>query len=199
MVLMYLNKVAHFADTVANTPLCVSKRKFKLIREYNMLADDISGVVVSVKIPALLERVKEIHLDSEDENKKVKILEYFIDKYTTEEFILTASKAKKYLIPSPKICLRQDCCGTPLNLSNPSRTDNTVHIFTQRGGLKGEVYRKKCPKCEAVYYYNYFEKKDDVQVVRKYYDGVETYFSVTNASFFEKEMLENLTEDIGMN
>ena len=60
MVLMYLSKITQFAHIVSKTPKDVSNRKSKLLSSYKMLKGEFTGVVVSVKVPASLERFKEI-------------------------------------------------------------------------------------------------------------------------------------------
>ena len=200
MVLMYLSKVTQFADIVANTPRDVSKRVSKLLNLYQSIKDEFTDVVVSVKIPASLERYKEVLLDNEDEIRKVQVLEYLIEKFSKDVFHIIHSNSKIYLFPSVQNCKRKDCHDQRLILCNPDRTENSVNIFTVRGGTKGEVYRKKCGKCLGMYYYNYFEVADSAgKIIRSYYSGDEVFFSITNETFFEKKLLEHLTEDLGMN
>ena len=80
------------------------------------------------------------------------------------------------------------------------RTENNVSVFTLHRVCDGEVYRKICPTCKVIYYYNYWEKIDsNGPVIRSYYDiqcSQEPYFSVTNETFFEKKLLDTLTEEI---
>ena len=80
------------------------------------------------------------------------------------------------------------------------RTENTVSVFTLHRVCDGEVYRKICLTCKVMYFYNYWEKIDsNGPVIRSYYGiqcSQEPYFSVTNKTFFEKKLLDTLTEEI---
>ena len=108
--------------------------------------------------------------------------------------------SKSYLLPSITNCTNPPCDGKLLVICRPTRTVNSVSVFTTSRVLEGEVYRKICLKCKTTYFYNYMEKEDDQGIlIRSYYqvkDSKESYFSITNETFYEKALLSRLTEEI---
>ena len=200
MVFANLSKLMKFVDIISKTPKEVSKRKTRLIKAYGKLEADTTDIV-SIKIKDL-ERFTEMHLDDEEDGRKQKILELLIDDYTdSKKSLPQVNDLKTYLFPSITNCLNSCCCQKSLIICRPSRTDNSVSVFTLNGVLEGEIYRKVCQNCQTLYYYNYFDKTDmDGQLVRTYYDDSNSkessFFSTTNETFFAKDLLDSLNEEI---
>lgn len=198
MVKINLSKLIKFIGVVSKTPRNVTKRKNRLIEAYNNLVSDTDDQV-SIKMKAHLERFKETHLDLEESHRHNEILEQLIDDYTDSGIVVPESNNfKNFLVPSTSVCLNSRCLTEELFMCRPSRTENSIPIFTTNGVLEGEVYRKVCRCCNAIYYYNYWEVVNlDNQLIRTYYSSKkELYFSTTNETFFEKHLLEQLSEDI---
>lgn len=200
MVIVNLSKLIKFVGIISKTPKEVSKRKTRLIEAYRELgADTTDEVSINMKD---LERFTEKHLDDEEDGRKQKILEVLIDDYTASKISLPQLNGQKtYLVPSITYCLNPCCSQNSLIICRPSRTENTVSVFTVNGVLEGEVYRKECQKCKTLYYYSYFDKIDtDGQLVRTYYDvsnsKESSFFSTTNETFFAKDLLDSLNEEI---
>ena len=198
MVLINLSKLMKFIRIIYQTPKEVSKRTNRLINQYFDLKEETKDVV-SVKLMANLEGFRERHLDQEETEKKYKILEQLILDYTCSGLSVPNSDGmKKYLVPNQVNCLNPNCSEEQLVLCRPSRTTNSCPIFGIRGVVDGEIYRRICPSCQSIYYYNYYDSTDsNGQIIRMYYESKEdNFFSTTNETFFEKELLEHLTEDI---
>ena len=189
-----------FALIVSTTPKEISKRKTRLMDAYNNIVPDSSNIV-SVKMRADLERIRESNIDSEDDEMRCKIIEQLIEDYTESNFSVPKSNDfKTFLIPTVTSCLKSDCDEKALIICRPSRTENSVPVFTVSGVLEGEVYRKVCSCCKSIYYYNYYEHIcDKDQLMRTYYPHDPpscAFFSTTNESFFEAKLLENLSEEV---
>ena len=109
-----------------------------------------------------------------------------------------SNEIKIYLIPSQCQCLNHSCSGKELVLLRQSKTQNSVNVFTSNGVLEGEANRKQCDNCDSIYYHSYFEASDSYgSNIRSYYEKEnEPYFSITNETFFEKKLLEQLTESV---
>lgn len=198
MVLVNLSKLIKFIGFISETPKGITKRNSKLITAYTNLEKKTDDEV-SIKMPASLERFKEKHLDAEVTERKFEILEQLINDYTKSSINIPESNdVKKYLVPTPCTCLNENCSGQELVICRPSKTENCVNIFKLNEVLEGEVYRKLCCLCQSIYYYNYWEVMDSSGLnIRTYYDTKEElFFSTTNETYFEKKMLEQLTEDI---
>ena len=201
MVFVNLTKLMKFVELISKTPSEVTKRKTRLIEAYGKIEADTTDKV-SIKMKADLERFKEVDLDEEENERKCKILEALIEVYTASNISLPQKRiTKTYLVPSITNCLNSSCCGKSLTVCRPSRTENSVSVFTVDGAYEGEVYRKVCQACTTIYYYNYFDKTDtDGQLIRTYFDGCSStespFFSITNETFYEKKLLDSLTEEI---
>ena len=188
-----------FIAIIAMTPKEVSKRKVRLMEAYgNLEADTVDSV--SIKMSAELERFQETHVDLEEIDMRCKILDQIIIDYTESNISLpTSIEFKTFLLPSITNCSNLSCSGRSLVICRPSRTENSVPVFTINCVLEGEIYRKICQMCKSVYYYNYFEMIENNGLIRTYYtnsESKERFFSTTNETFFEKKLLETLTEEI---
>ena len=200
MVLIDLCKLYEFGTIVSQTPADVSKRKSRLIECFNSIEPE-GSLAVSVKIKADLERIVERDIELEVPERRLKIIEFLIDHFSNKQLdVKTMSGGKTFLMPPVIMCLFPECQSEELMLCRPNKTENCVPIFTQGGVIKGEVYRKRCRGCNAEYYYSYVEYKSTTgQLMRSYYSrnmNPGQYFSFTNATFFEKELLNVLAEEI---
>ena len=201
MVLINLTKLINLIDIVNKTPKEVSKRRTRLLEAYNELEAD-TDFTVSIKLSTEASiRLKEAYLDDEEHLRRVKILEELIANLTESKICIPESiMSKVYLLPSITNCTNPQCCGKLLVICRPTRTENSVSVFTNNGVLEGEVYRKNCLQCKTIYFYNYMEKEDDLGIlIRSYYqakESKESYFSITNETFYEKALLSRLTEEI---
>ena len=201
MVLINLSKLMKFVAVISLTPKEVSKRKSRLIEAYNELEADTNDSV-SIKMSPELERFSECHVDSEESEMRCKILQQLINDYTDSNITLPKSISfKTFLFPPITNCPGTTCSRKVLTICRPTRTENALPVFTVNGVYEGEVYRKICPICQVIYYYNYFEKQNEAsgELVRTYYKYNQSeggFFSTTNNTFFEQRLLDTLTEEI---
>lgn len=191
MVLVNLSKLIQFIGSISKTPKDVFKRREKLIEAYRNLKQT-SNDDVSIKMSCNIERFREAHLDKEEHGRKLDILQWMIDCYTSSGLqIPEANESPIYLIPSPKACLNATCNSAALSFCRNRSDSCVVNIFTMNGILRGEVYRKECSCCGSSYYLNYYEKKDTSgDITRAYYNNdQQQYFSTTKETFYEIKLL----------
>ena len=82
MVLINLTKLVKFIDIVNKTPKDVSQRRTRLVKAYNGLeADGDFNVSITLLTDAAI-RLKEIILDDESGERRVSILDEFINNLT---------------------------------------------------------------------------------------------------------------------
>lgn len=150
---------------------------------------------------ANLERLRECHIEFETQERRQQIISQLIDDFTDKNFDLsTSGEFKIFLVPQISKCLNPLCSSSELNVCRPNKTENSVSVYCVDGIREGEVYKKECSSCKATYFYNYMDFVDSCgKEVRSYYDDSERkqpYFSITNETFFEKKLLDVVTEEI---
>ena len=197
MVVFNFSKLMSLVAKIQATPVEVAKRNEKLLQFYFELESKTEDEV-RIYMGCDLERLVERHIDLEDPQRQLEILNQLVCKFTNSKIgVPDSSNLKKYLIPAVEWCLSSSCTSK-LSLCRPSKTENTVPIYTESGRCEGEVYRKSCPTCTSIYYYCYWEydSPDGNFKIRKYYNKKMEFFSLTNETFYESALLENLNESI---
>ena len=200
MVLFDLSVLARFGAIVAATPSEVSKRKLRLTEVYNNLKSD-NIKVVSIRLSSNLERLRECHIDFETKERRQQIIDQLIEDFTNRHLNLdTVGEFKIFLVPQISSCLNPVCSSSDLKICRPNKAEHSVTVYCVDGIREGEVYRKECWSCKRIYFYNYMEDEDSCgNKIRSYYNdsaSKQRFFSITNETFFEKKLLDYVTEEI---
>ena len=144
--------------SVEDCPIDIPGREKKLVDQYFKFMKT-SEDTVSVQAPVELERLKEIDLDLESDEKKKKILINLIKYYTASSFEFPDQKPDLYLISSLKKC---PCCGGSLIIKRRYKKVRTVVAYCTSGPRLANVYTKNCPGCSASVHSSYIEYEERV-------------------------------------
>lgn len=194
MVKVNLSKFLQLIDALNSCPVGIPNRVEKLfdIYEKNSATSDY---VVSLHVSANLERLKESYLDSEESKRKMAIFSELIETLTNKPIsIPCCNESKIYLVSPLETC---NICGSDkLVTVRPSRHGTEGIVYTRAGSQPAEVYHKHCRQCLATLYSCYTEF-GETPLTRRYLPLCDIkYFSVSMKTFFDKNLLEELTEDI---
>ena len=192
MVLINLSKLILMIQCIKDCPKDCPKRMEKLFDAYfsfKSTSDDL----VSIEVAAELERLIEKNVDEEDEKRRKKILENIINIYTESNFEFPVQTNTIYLVPPIDICV--NCQGT-LVVVRPSRKGRAVLVYTKQGPRLAEVYHKYCTQCNCTVYYCYSEFQKDNILCRSYHQCPVKYWGITQETYFELALLEDLSEDV---
>ena len=195
MVFINLAKLLLLIKAVQDCPSSIPKREEKLFLEY-LKFKKTSDDKVSVEVPVELDRLKEIDVDKEVDDRKKKIIFHLIRTYTDSNFEFPTQTTDIYLV-SPLV--KCDHCHTgTLVFTRPDRQSRIAVVYTLAGPRCAKVYIKYCSQCQATVYNCYTEFSENGTTIRKYIDQKESslYVNVTQETFFERKLLEELTEDV---
>ena len=190
MVLFYISKLVNLIHIIGNCFVGVPSRNKRICEDYETLTAN-SIEEVSVRVSPFFEKVKEINIDKYDIETRRSILSDLIGVYTLAELKIPSDLTKYYLVTQISKC---DSCqaASTLLVIKPGRKGLSAIVYTRTGPRILEFYHKNCPNCSAVYYYNYKEANN----VRIYYEDEPKYFSTTQETVFEAQLLDEITEDI---
>ena len=170
-----LSKLLQFIQLVQDCPLEFPNRIRIILKSYDECSET-SDFIVSVKVSPDLERVPERNIESEDSNRRNKILKDLINQYS-RPFKFPDKPASVFLLPAASRC--PECEGV-LKIVRPSLLGRAAIVYTKEGPRVATVYHKSCSACQITVYYCYHEKKNDTGSYRTYYNRLE-FFSVTQA------------------
>ena len=190
MVKFKVDSYNHFVFLLQEIPKEIPKRDQVICHEWASFESNVD-LTVSVKVSAVLERLtREVFIDEEPEEKQNKIIRDLIARSNIgTERIRSDPRGPKFLVTSKRSCF----CGGELRVV-AARSSRKVNIFTSNGLLPGYSYTKVCQACQAKHYPSYCDYEKDA---KRKYDKVEgDFFSVTQDSYFEKSLLEEVTHDL---
>ena len=194
MVYINLSKLVLLIQAIQGCPVGIPSRLEKLFDAYNSF-EPSSEDLVSISVSVHLERLREEKLDREDEERKREILKDIITTYNSSSFKLPSDPKKIYLISPLQNC--NNCQSKSLVVVRPHREGRKAVVYTRSGGYVAEVFHKHCSQCQATLYNCYTEyTSEDNKLTRKYLDSGVKYYSITQDTFFDVELLEVLSEDI---
>ena len=193
MVLINLSKLILLIKAVKDCPSEIPGRNEKILLQY-LKFDNKSDDKVSVEVPPELEKLNEIDLDNESDERKKKIVFNLIDQYTKSKFTFPDQSTDLYIVSPLEICDR--CSGTLIFTRRGKRIGKNATVYTVSGPRSIQVYVKHCTSCFASVYSCYTEWKENDCDWRQYADIMPKFFSVTQDSFFEVKLLEDLEESI---
>ena len=194
MVLVNLTKFLLLIHAIHACPPGIPYRGEKIFEaflSFNSSSDDIISITTS------LERIKERNIDDEEPKKKKLIIFELVNQYSSSSFKFPSLSSKIYLISTLDVC--DICKKGKLVVTKPNRSGRPATVHTKDGGKVAEVYHKQCNSldCLATVYSCYTEFKRGDVVMRKYLEKSNiTIFSITQETFFDSKLLEELTEDI---
>ena len=191
MVLFNLSKLELLIDYIHNCPAGIPKRDEILFKTYTSF-EWKSAHTISIEIPEL-EKIVEKHIDDETSSCKKKIIQRVVHMYTVAPHQFPPRTATRYLMPSGVHC---DVCDGVLEIVRPSRKGRSVVVYTKQGPLTGVAFHKHCSRCDSDVYYNYHEFYFADEKMRKYSNVNLPYFSCTQDTYFETDLLEELSEDL---
>ena len=192
-----LSKLILLIKAVKACPKEIPGRNEKLFLQYlnfRKTSDD----KVSVEIPPEFEKLVEIDIDSESEDINRQIVIFLIDSYSNSEFSFPDQLIDIYIVSPLNQCER--CSGSLIFIRPYRLRGKGTIVYTMTGPQYAKVFIKHCSHCHATVHSCYTEWTDSGGVVRrKYLDSITTkvsYFSITQDSFFEVTLLEDLTESV---
>ena len=196
MVFINLRKFVLLIQAIHACLPGIPYRGEKLFEAYSLF-EALSEDVISVSVSTSLERLKEINLDEEDPKQRKAIVFEIVNQYSTSSFKFPSDSSKIYLISPLDVC--DICKKGKLVVVKPKRLGRNANVYTRDGGRTGNVYHKQCNElsCLATVFSSYTEfKKGDV-IMRKYLDFSNIkFFSITQETFFDTNVMNELTEDI---
>ena len=193
MVLINLSKLILLIKAVKSCPSVIPGRSEKLLCQY-LDFDKKSDDKVSVEVPAELEKINEMDLDNESDERKKKIVFCLIDQYTNSSFTFPDQPTDLHLVSPLEICDR--CSGTLIFTRSGKKLGKGATVYTVSGPRPTQVYVKHCTDCFSSVYSSYTEWKENDVLMRQYAGALPQFFSVTQDSFFEIKLLEDLTESV---
>ena len=195
MVKVNLSKLAQLIDATNNCPVGIPNRVTKLFETYEKFCAT-SDYDVSVYVSANLERLKETKLDREESGRKLAIFSEIVERISKNYVCLPrCNESKIYLISPLETC--NNCGADSLITVKPSRHGSEGIVYTRTGSQAAEVYHKHCCQCAATLYSCYTEFGEKNSLTRRYLPLCDIkYFSITDKTFFDVKLLEELTEDI---
>ena len=196
MVLINLTKLVSLIHAIKACPVTVPFRNEKLFESYQSFRSN-SNDVVSISVMASLEGIKERRLDDEDVRRRRLIVIELINQFTSSKIQFNYLPCTSYLISDLTVC---DVCKEGLlYVYKPRLAGRKATLYTRNGARSIEVYSKQCSNlsCMATVYATYTEYKKVGDLIRKYtYSSDRKVFSITQETFFEVELLDEVSEDI---
>ena len=196
MVFIKLTKFILLIHAIHACPPGIPYRGDKLFEAYSLF-ESLSEDIISVSVSASLERLKETNLDEEDPKRKKEIIFELVNQYTASSFKFPSDSSNIYLVSPLDIC--DICKKGKLVVVRPKRHGRGANIYTRDGGRSGNVYHKQCNElsCLATVFSSYTEYKQGDVIMRKYLDFSKIkFFSITQETFFDVNVLNELSEDI---
>ena len=193
MVWINLSQLILLIKAVKSCPSVIPGRSEKIFVQF-LDFDKKSDDKVSVEVPAELEKMIEMDLENESDERKKKIVFYLIDKYTKSSFTFPEQPTDLYMVSPLEICDR--CSGSLIFTRSGKKLGKGATVYTVSGPRPTQVYVKHCTDCLSSVYSCYTEWKENGVEMRQYAGALQQFFSVTQDSFFEIKLLEDLTESV---
>ena len=194
MVLFNLSKLILLIRAVKSCPEVIPKRNAHIFYQYSEFLKT-SDDIVSVEVPAHLEKLKEIEVDYESDERKMQIIYYLIDTYTKSEFSFPEQPTDLYIVSPLDKCMR--CSGDLILTRSAKKDGRAATLYTLKGPQQAKIYIKHCSQCLTAVHCCYYEWSHNGVLMRKYFEPKTCpYFSLTSESFFEVLLLEDLTESV---